>query len=300
MAWSVHANMSNFSIDIYGDYAGMCKNRLIEAGYPCPATDKDEIVLSYLNVLRRRVPARPRKVHRRSYVVPPALVQGHTEFMAAVARGDDLRPYQSTRLTDANFNDGMLDDFGIQHFHLGVGPHPKLPGFKNRTGDVLLAMVHPNDFYAIGVFGHGIWSDWDLLDSIYADWPKLLEPFEVKGVHGLAHRISKADYAELRKNGINSFTQRPDGKFHMGPGMGITSAKGSAAVSLQLNDILYQCDHITDEIAKALALAAGAGEAVYPAWMRLAANGGQPVVYSADGAKVFQVDSRLAPASLIG
>ncbi|MDR3435419.1 hypothetical protein [Telmatospirillum sp.] len=292
--------MSNLSIDLYSDYAALCKRRLAEAGYPCPSTDNDEIVLSYLNVRHRRVPVRPRKVHRRGYIVPPALAQGHAEFLAAVTQGDDLRPYQSTRLTDANFNDGMLNDFGIQHFHLGIGPYPRLPGFKDRTGDVLLAMVRPDDFYAIGIFGHGVWSDWDLLDFVYADWPKLLEPVEVKGVLGMARSVSKADHAELRKNGINTFTRRPDGKYHMGPGMGLTSAKGSAAVSLQLNDILHQCDHITDEIAKAFALAAGAGQTVYPAWMRLAANGGRPVVYSADGVQVFQVDSRLAPMPLTG
>lgn len=241
---------------------------------------------------------RPRKVHQRSYHVAPGLVQGHTNLLSAVANGDDLRPYQSTRLTVAHFNDGMLDDFGIQHFHLGVGAHPTLIGFKERTGDVLLAMVSPDDFYAIGIFGHGIWSDWDLLDLVYADWPELLEPFELKGVISMAQSYNKAEYAELRKNGINAPTKRPDGTYHMGPGMGITSAKGSAAVSMQLNDIRRHCEDVTREIAKGLTLAAAAGQFVYPASMRLVASGGKLEVLSVDGAVTFNVDPSFAPAPL--
>jgi hypothetical protein len=57
-------------------------------------------------------------------MVPARLAAGEQAFLTAVVAGDNLRPYQNTRLAKADFDDGLLNDFGIQHFHLGTAPHP--------------------------------------------------------------------------------------------------------------------------------------------------------------------------------
>jgi hypothetical protein len=36
--------------------------------------------------------------------------------------------------SDNLFNDGILNDFGLRHFDLGVVPYPKNPSYVDRTG----------------------------------------------------------------------------------------------------------------------------------------------------------------------
>ena len=90
--------------DFFADLARECKRQLIFAGYsdPSPAEDED-IVRCYLNVRRRRVPIRPRAAHKAAYSVPPHLVEGEKIFLAKVLAGDDLRPNQSTKLEQPNY-----------------------------------------------------------------------------------------------------------------------------------------------------------------------------------------------------
>ncbi len=114
------------------------------------------------------MPQRPRRLHKATYAVPAHLVPGEQAFLSAVAAGADLLPHQSTRLETADFNDGMLNDFGIQHFHLGIGQHPTKHGFMARTEPVLFALVRDDDFYSLGCYAHGAWSETILLDLIHA------------------------------------------------------------------------------------------------------------------------------------
>ena len=157
--------------DFFADLARECKRKLILAGYsdPSPAEDED-IVRSYLNVRRRRVPIRPRDVHKAAYSVPHHLVEGEEIFVAKVIAGDDLRPNQSTKLEQSDYEDGMLNDFGIQHFHLGTTEHPRIPSFVARTDPLLFAMVQENDLYCIGYYKHGEWSRTTLLDVVHQNW----------------------------------------------------------------------------------------------------------------------------------
>ena len=208
------------AMDLHADFASTCAKALHAAGYTPPTGLAAEIIRLYCNVRHRRVAQRPRKVHRAVYTVPPKLVAGERLFLTAVAAGADLRPYQSKKLEKADFNDGMLNDFGIQHFHLGATPHPTKPGFMVRTEPVLFAMVREDDFYSLGCHAHGVWSQTGLLDLIHATWPHVIAanspnsalsvPTGAPGtkVVGLRHNYTDAEIATLRKAGITVIGQR--------------------------------------------------------------------------------------------
>src|SRR5437016_6236402 len=108
--------MDQVTMDFQADFAKSCATALEEAGYSPPAAAPAEIIRAYASVRHRRVPQRVRRLHRAAYTVPPHLVAGEKAFEAKVVAGKDLRPHQSTRLDRVDFNDGMLNDFGIQHF----------------------------------------------------------------------------------------------------------------------------------------------------------------------------------------
>jgi hypothetical protein len=243
-------------IDLYADFAGFCGRELQTAGYVPPVGAPAEVISAYSNVRHRRVSVRPRTVHKAAtWSVPPHLAAGELAFLAAVSAGNDLRPYQSTLLERHDFDDGMLNDFGIQHFHLGVGPHPTKPGFNARSEPVLVAIVRDDDFYVLDCLPHGAWTQQSLLDVAHGSWPTLLTSSEPSSVQAqMAFTSTDADIKELRKHGINATTQRPDQTIHASPGGGSMLDKGSARVARSVTQIKSLCDQweriIEAEVAK--------------------------------------------------
>ena len=53
--------------------------------------------------------------------------------------------------------DGLLNEWGVHHLHLGTKSYSKNHAFIARTGPLLLALIAEDDFYAINVYLHGAW-----------------------------------------------------------------------------------------------------------------------------------------------
>lgn len=215
--------------DFLGDYAVRCGERLIEAGYTVPAGDPQAVIGGYLNIRHRRVRSRPRAFHMAQYAVPTHLTAGHAMLQQEVEEGRDLWPRQSRSIAKSGVDDGMLNDYGIQHFHLGTTPDTKHTGLSQGTKELVFAFVRDDDFYSIGIFDHDGWSMQSLLDLVHSNWPTLMTPFEVNGIVDVAVSYSDEEVAALRKNGVNVLTKRPDGTIHVGPGGGMASDGTSGA-----------------------------------------------------------------------
>ena len=128
-----------FLMDFFSDFANECMLQLMSAGYTVsPSPDSESLIRAYLNVRCRRVPIRPRKLEKADYTVPSILVDGNREFLEKVVEGDDLRPHQSMSIDKPDYNDGMLNDFGIQHFHIGTNPHPKKHPIRHANGPTIV------------------------------------------------------------------------------------------------------------------------------------------------------------------
>ena len=254
---------SGIIIDLHASFAARCAAELQAAGYTPPTGSNEEIIRAYANVRHRRVLQRPRRVHRAVYT-----------FLAKVEAGDDLRQYQSAMLESANFNDGMLNDFGIQHFHLGTAPHPTKSGFVARTEPVLFALVRNDDFYSLGCHAHGAWSQTSLLDLIHAQWPHVIAPYSPSPtpgpeITGLSRIYTDSDVEILRKAGINAITQRPDGTIHVPPGGGVTSDRTSGKVAREVADINGLCRKLEANIETAIVPRLISGELQPPVVVQL-------------------------------
>jgi hypothetical protein len=270
------------------------------AGYSPPTGPTAEIIRAYANVQHRRVPQRPRTVHRAAYSVPGPLASGEHAFLTKVENGDDLRPHQSTKLEKAEFNDGMLNDFGIQYFHLGTAPHPTKPGFMGRTEPVLFALVRDDDFYSLGCYAHGAWSQTVLLDLIHATWPDVIASSSLNNtagmiILGLSRNYTDAEVAALRKEGVNALTQRPDGTIHFGPGGGVTMKKGgSFAVAHEVTEIKGLCDRVERDLRPMIEDLIAKGELSAPVTVRLEQRGALETFAVADEGKgEFDLGGRL-------
>lgn len=266
-------------IDLFSDFAQSCARELRIAGYDPPLGASSDSIRAYANVRHRRVPIRPRKVHKAAYSVPSHLTEKEKSFLAAVTEGADLRPYQSTKLERHDFNDGMLNDFGIHHFHLGIDPHPTKVGFKERSDPVLFAIVREEDFYVLGCFPHRAWHQQSLLDVAYSNWPILFASVVPNDAQmQLSYSPTDADIKKLRKHYINTLTKRPEGTVTFSLGGGLASDNGSAMVTRDINGIKRLCIKWERIVNEEIAKLKESGELSAPVTLRLDQRGSEAFV----------------------
>lgn len=243
-------------IDFQENFANRCAEMLKAEGYEVPSGSPPDIITAYATVRNRRVSARVRALHKANYQVPAHLSAGESLLLSKVTAGGDLWPHQSRKISNTGIEDGMLNDFGIQHFHLGTQPDSKHSHLISGTKELLFAVVTDTDFYAIGIYDHNAWSQQRLLDVTHATWPQLMRPSMLNAssdsnVLGLSAQYSDVDHAELRAVGVNVITQRPDGSIHMPPGGGVTTAKTGAKVAMQVIQIRDLIKSLEGQVADA-------------------------------------------------
>jgi hypothetical protein len=236
------ARSAAIKMDFLADIARIAGMRLTVAGYTVDPNDPPQVTLrKYLNVRMRRIqPAKRTTYKAKAFTCPPDHQAGLDLLIKRSEAGDDLRAYQSMSLDNPDFNDCMLHDWNISHFHLGTIPYPRNPLFMDRTGPVLFAVVTNDSLYCIDVMSHGSWSDVQLLDAIYENWPDLLEPFVLHGIK-LGIAATNAEIANLRKAGVVVATKRPDGTIHGPAGMGYSANGDSLRVTTQLMEMVRHC-----------------------------------------------------------
>mgnify|MGYP005989007227 CR=1 FL=1 len=246
----------SLSANFIEDTAAHCANLLAAAGYAVPAGDAESHIRLYVSVKHRRADTRPRRVHKAPYTVPAELQQGEQEFLAKVEAGDNIWPHQSRKITKTKAEDGMLNDFGIQHFHLGTEPDPKHIGLVKGGEYVLFGVVRPNDFYAIGIYGHE-WTRREVLEEVRKHFPHLLEPYIIKGPPdgsgiSLARKISDEEYATLREKNVNTAYEGDDGTVYMGMGGGISSSGNSFQVTRDTDKLIIHLEDMQNDLIQQL------------------------------------------------
>lgn len=144
---------------------------------------KDEMVdIVFFRLVRRLIEPRPRNVLVSSQLVVPAQHQtGFDLLRRKIERGDDLRAHQSRSVLNPNSNDMMLNDWGVQHLHLGTTLDSK--GMIKGTKEVLYAWFERDTAYLITIRPHGrghghVWAERNILEVVRKEWPSLLRPVE--------------------------------------------------------------------------------------------------------------------------
>jgi len=193
----------------------------------------DSISYKFFNLRRRRLQARPRNVHESSELQCPAdHSNGYQALKAKLAFGEDVTPYLSKLFLDADYNDLLLNDWGIHHFRLGETIDTS-SGFIVRAGPILFAFVTRDDVYCINIFPHGVWAKQELIKILHRNWPAAIANFKLNGVPSLAHSISNQDIAKLRKAGVKIIVEVEPGVVYAPIGGGYSAAGTSMAATMQ-------------------------------------------------------------------
>lgn len=218
---------SALRMDFFGDLKRQAAAMLTAGGYDVPKDQPGHlspILEALANVQRRLIPPAPRRVEWCPGLLgglqdTPGLLAGVERLEVAFRRGDDLRPYQSKRVTNsATAEDLLFYDWWIHHFHLGL----LQPGSRHcdRTGKLLFAWVEADRVLFMDVLDHDSFSKLALLELLREHWPDVLKPHIWSDIV-LPARPSDSGIKTLRKGGITPIPTLSDGTVVFPPGAGL-------------------------------------------------------------------------------
>jgi hypothetical protein len=291
----VAMNEAKLSIDFNGDWAQILSKRLTAAGYSInPGESPDSVCAKYFNVLKRRISQLPRSVVvSAEFTCPSQHAAGVALISQKAKNGEDLTPHQSRGLLDLNFNDSLLNDWDIHHFHLGTASDQS--GFIQRTGPLLFARVSDTYFYFIDVAHHGDWTRQRLVEIVHNNWPDSLSDHRIPGALGLEYRPSDDDIRDLRRADVDIAIQVSDGMVYHSIGGGYNTSGLSVDVRITCNSYWHffrECeDYVKQHIQELIETARQHGVEI-----------GVPFCFQLglDGENVYAIETNSRFAFLIG
>lgn len=238
-------------VNIIDDYARMLRKRLVRLGYKKDSVNriKDNyiLILSYFGALRRLVSTVPRVVLKaKTFVCPPKYHEALAKIERKIESGENVNPYLSWRASHLRYSDDLLNDWKIQHLHLGKEyTEGKLKGKIKRTTEVLYVFFTEDSAYFITIDNHDpdTFAKQELLHTLHDNWPEVLKPHKD---HGLDIRsvipsdlISKHRF-DLRKAGYNlGVDVMPDGTAYVLIGGGRTTS-GDNMIDVNVTSRLHK------------------------------------------------------------
>jgi len=210
-----------------------------------------DIATYYFESLHRRLLAQPRTLKvADDFLCPSTQVAGWQALQDKVTRGEELNPHLSTRHGSLFNADGLLAEWGVHHFHLGVMPDARTPDYVQRTPPLVFALVDDRMFCAINVFSHGDWEETCIIESIHRNWPDMVSAYRMNQVTGAL--LSKSQRRSIRKHNANVLVSTTDGTVY-GPIGGGVSASGVKTESVLRADAwCIQIRGLHDRVEKTL------------------------------------------------
>ena len=249
--------------NIIGDYVQILRRRLIGLGYTKCSIDsiKDNynLVLAYFGALRRLVSKVPRKVFKATgFVYPPMYGSVLAEIERRIRRGENINPYLSRKLPDLRVNDDLLNDWGIQHLHLGksvITTEGKNEGRIQGTRDLLYVYFTEQSAYFIVIGDHHTFAKQELLRILHDNWPELLKQYEEPSIKSvIPDDLTSEHRRALRKAGYNMAVDiMPDGTAYMMIGGGRTWSGDNSIDVRQTNHLHNWAYHQTNNLRSCIA-----------------------------------------------
>lgn len=124
------------TIHLDQDFLDFCRAELDRLGYDTSALAGENVGHRYFSVCRRLVTPTPRAVLKSSvFSCPPEHQRAASEIERKIRSGEEITSHLSTRIKNVNYDDALLNHWGIHHLHLGNATRPD--GFVDRT-DLLI------------------------------------------------------------------------------------------------------------------------------------------------------------------
>lgn len=146
------------------------------------------------------------------------------EIKLKLENGEDVNPFLSKQAIRPKFQDFLLLDWNIHHFHLN---NLNSGGYFNDRSDYLLMVLFKNGFaHFIDIEHHNdneVFVKREYLKIIKDNWPEIITSYELKGALDVSFNPTNDEIKKLRKNQINTCLKIDD-KVYAPIGGGITTA----------------------------------------------------------------------------
>ena len=210
-------------IDLSHDLADCCRRWLDDMGYGVTAiVDDVEAIRTFLGVRRRLVPLEPRQVFKsKDFACPPEHAGSLAKIEHVIQAGGDLTPYLSRKIKSPEYNDGLLNHWGIHHLHLGT--ELESDGFMQRTERLLFFRFDGGHAYLIDILPHKeSWTLQRLIGTLHDNWPDSIRNLRLHGV--TADHLQDTQVKNLRKANVNHVVGVADGTVYAPLGGGTTGS----------------------------------------------------------------------------
>ncbi|MGE0637121.1 MAG: hypothetical protein AB7P01_11815 [Bacteroidia bacterium] len=228
--------MYKAELNFDSDFNEMLINELSDYHYSVDISESsDKIKMKYFNFKRRLIQPIKRQIFiSKEFTCPPDLQVGLDIVKAKFINGENVTPHLSKNLTNLDYNDSLLNDWGIYHLHLGTQLETNGSGFIERTGPVLFVRIDNDKALFIGVMPHGSWTKQQMIKVIHDNWEASIASYRMHDVIGLVHVPTDDDIKKMRKYGVNSGVEIEPGVVYLPIGGGLTTAKTSIEVSMAM------------------------------------------------------------------
>ncbi len=196
----------DIQVDFFHDWTQLLREELRRLGYNIdPSESDDGVCEKYFNVVWRLVRMQPRTVHvAREFKCPPKHQAAIDVICNKVISGADLNPYLSRYLPRADYNDLLLNDWDIYHFHLGLSFDRSDRLLLRGTKHLLFARVTDRDFYAIDVRDHRSFEQQDLLEIVHDNWPGAIQQYRIGAGTVEVSITEPSERKQLRRAGVSA------------------------------------------------------------------------------------------------
>jgi hypothetical protein len=225
-----------------------------DAGIPLADPTKLEPVLfAYFSVKRRLIEPHPRGVKWSRELSARTVTDSQGEALSLIERqareGVNLTPRLSKSILDPEFNDGLLEDWGIHHMHLSNKVQAN--GFVERDGPLLFVMVHPETMFLVDLRDHDSFADDELLQIVHDNWPDAIADFRAPGAvpGSLSPQLSPTSRRKARKR-LTVGWQAADGTIYLPPGGGTTTSGLSPEVVDAADDLRRKAHNAEEWVRK--------------------------------------------------
>ncbi len=233
------ASTYEVEMNLIEDWDKHLNDKMISMGYkPKPGGYNS---LDYYKAMKKLVSMEPRKVkYSKEFSCPDEYKGALSKLVAHIESGKNLVPYMSKQVINPTQNDGLLNDWGIYHFHLNEDFEDNTV-FIKRSDWLLLAYIDEKVVYCINVYPHKkpyLWTNLQLIEIIHSNWPELIEKYRLTDVEGLTHELDDVSYSNLRKANISTIVDLGKNKVFGLIGGGYAS-DGSSIEAVRTSDYWY-------------------------------------------------------------
>lgn len=240
--------MSTFEIEIdfLSDWANILAKELEVRGYSLLGDeDVNKISQMYFNLQKRLISCQKRQINiAKEFSCPTEHLTGLEILKDKILKGEDLRPHLSKKIVELDYDDPLLNDWGIHHLHIGTGLDER--GFIKRTGPVLFALFDESSVYFINVMAHGAWSNQEMLRILYRNWPDLINKYRLNGIIGSEYSLNNSEIALLRKSNVQTTIEVEPGVVLFPIGGGYMTSGISMEVIMVSDDYIRRISYLED------------------------------------------------------